>query len=51
MLGICDVADTAALRRGAEEAMAENGVQGKVLVLGADLGGLVVEDSSPSLRP
>jgi len=51
VLGICDVADCAAVRAGAEEAMAQYAVEGKVLVLRADLEGLVVEDSGPSSHP
>ena len=45
LLGICDGADEARVRRGAEAAMAEFGVQGRVLVLHPDLHGLTTDES------
>lgn len=42
LLGICDAADAEKVRAGAEAAMADIGVSGRVLVLRADLEGLVV---------
>jgi len=49
VLGICDAGSGERVRSGAEAAMEEIGVPGKVLLLKADLDGLVVDGSSGRL--
>jgi homoserine kinase len=45
LLGICDGADEVRVRKGAEAAMAEFGVEGRVLALHPDLHGLTIDES------